>query len=104
MNFMSKIGRITDEAFPSRVPVGLPTNRIPLQAFIMPRRIVTGSYFESQGSGAISTIGLEQEMFMIARTHLLMVAWHCSVRLVHRWVSTYPLRWNGKRMTGEEEY
>src|ERR1700733_337953 len=32
MNFMSKIGRITDEAFPSRVPVGLPTNRIPLPA------------------------------------------------------------------------
>jgi hypothetical protein len=28
MNFMSKIGRITDEAFPSRVPVGLPTHRI----------------------------------------------------------------------------
>lgn len=29
MNFMSKIGRITNEAFPSQVPVGPPTNCIP---------------------------------------------------------------------------
>lgn len=28
LNFMSKIGRITDEVFPSRVPVGLLTHRI----------------------------------------------------------------------------
>jgi hypothetical protein len=28
MNFMSKIQRITDEAFPSRVPVSLPMNRM----------------------------------------------------------------------------
>jgi hypothetical protein len=30
MNFMSKIGRITDEAFPSRVPVSFPMYRIAL--------------------------------------------------------------------------
>jgi len=41
---------------------------------------------------------------MIARIYLLTAAWHCSAQLVRRLISTYPLRLNGKRMTGEEEH
>jgi hypothetical protein len=32
-----------------------------------------------------------------------MAVWQCSVPPVRRWVSTSPLRPNGKRMTGKQE-
>src|ERR1700683_4753078 len=40
---------------------------------------------------------------MIGQINLLKVVWRCSVRLVHKWISTYPLRWNGKPTTGKQE-
>ena len=40
---------------------------------------------------------------MIGQIILLMVVWRCSVPRVHRWISTYPLRRNGKPTTGKED-
>jgi len=41
---------------------------------------------------------------MIGWIHPLMAVWHCFALLVRRWISTYPLRLNGNRMTGEEKH
>jgi hypothetical protein len=40
---------------------------------------------------------------MIGQIIPLMVVWRCSVPRVHRWISTYPLRRNGKPMTGKQK-
>ena len=61
------------------------------------------SYSGSPESGGIFTIALEPELYMISQIILLKMVRCCSAWLVHRWISTYPLRWNGKLTTGKEE-
>jgi len=100
MNFMSKIGRITNEAFPSQVPVRLPLHRTRFPCLRYGCRTDIGSYYESLDSGGIFTIELELALFMIGQIGLLMVVWHCSARLVRRWISTYPLSLSGMLMIG----
>jgi hypothetical protein len=34
----------------------------------------------------------------------LMTVWQCSAPLVHRWISTYHLKLNGKLMTGKHKH
>ena len=65
-------------------------------------RTAIESYSGCPDSGGIFTITLEPESHMIGPTILLKVVWRCSVRLVHRWISTYLLRRNGKPTTGKE--
>jgi hypothetical protein len=55
MNFMSKLQRMTNEAFPSCVPVSLPIIRI-LYRFTIQGRTATESYSEFQENGGIFTI------------------------------------------------
>jgi hypothetical protein len=66
-------------------------------------RTTIGSYSESLESGRIFPIELELALFMIGLIFLLMVDQHYSAPLVHRWISTYPLRLNGKLTIGKEE-
>src|ERR1700736_1915434 len=40
---------------------------------------------------------------MIGQRSLLMAVWQCSALPVRRWVSTYPLRLNGKQTTGKKD-
>ena len=68
------------------------------------RRIAIENYSGFPGSGVIFTIALELELCMIGRTIQLMVVSLCSAPLVHRWISTYPLRRNGKLTTGKQEH
>ena len=103
MNFMSKIGRITNEAFPSQVPVSLTLHLMRFPLLVLGCRTDIGSYYESIDSGRIFTIELELGLFMIVQIILLKVDWHCSALRVHSWISTYPLRSNGRRMTGTQE-
>src|SRR6202034_551376 len=66
-------------------------------------RTAIESYSRSPNSGKIFTIAFEPELYMIDQIILLKVVWRCSVQLVHRWISTYPLRRNGKPTTGKED-
>ena len=66
-------------------------------------RTAIESYSGSPESGVIFTITLELELFIIGQIIWLMVVSHCSALLVHRRISTYPLRPNGKLTTGKQE-
>jgi hypothetical protein len=75
-----------------------------ISALTMQCRTAIGSSFECPESGGIFTIELGLELFMIGQIPPLMVVWHCSALHVRKWTSTYPLRLNGNRRTGEEEF
>ena len=103
MNFMSKIRRMTNEAFPSCVPVRFPMYRTGLQTLIIRYRTATVNCFGSLESGGIFTIVFGLESFMIGRILPLMVVWHCFAPPVHRLVLTYPLRSNGNPTISKEK-
>jgi len=84
MNFMSKIGQITNEAFPSQVPVCIMLCRMRFACLLSDSRTDIGSYSESLDSGGTFTITLELALFMIGQIFLSMAVWHCSVLLVRR--------------------
>ena len=69
MNFMSKLQRITNEAFPSCVPVSYPIDRTSLDTYphhLSSFRTAIESSSESPESGGISTIelGLDSSTFL----------------------------------------
>jgi hypothetical protein len=98
MNFMNKISRISNEAFPGKVPVRIPSFKSKL--LLMPSdRIDITSFSEFQGNGGIFTIGFVQDLFMIDQMSLWREVWPYSVPPVRRLASILLRRTNGKMKT-----
>ena len=104
MNFMSKLRRITNEAFPSRVPVSYPVDRTSSDTcpiHLSSCRTAIESSSESPESGGISTIELGLDSFMIGQTIGWKEDWRCSAPPVPRQTLTYPPSINGNLKTGK---
>jgi CxC2 like cysteine cluster associated with KDZ transposases len=107
MNFMSKLRRITNEAFPSLVPVSYPIDRTLSDTYphhLSSFRTAIESSSESPESGGISTIKLGLDSFMISQTIRWKEDWHCSAPPVPRQTLTYPLSINGNLKTGKSKW
>ena len=74
-----------------------------VSAYIIMCRIAIGSFCACPESGGIRIIEFEPELFTIGLMLLLMVVLLYSAPHARRWISTYPWRWNGNRMTGKED-